>query len=390
MQSFLPLLEIEVMINKRLLIKNLLAHNDENSFYDKKRQLNLGSKEGKAKFLKHICALSNSNPKNNSYIVVGVHDEDNEIVGVDFFDDAKLQNLINAYLENPPIVLYENIHFPHLPQRKVVGLVTIRPTNKMTALRKNIWKYYGGSVFFRDGSISMSKVFDLEIKDVNSKVVTEIEKHAHNNIELTLDGVIDFVHRYDSGLHPKYKVFKESFVVCWAGLEKRVKEKSYFSRVDVELINEHVKLFYSTHDEVEIELNDYSFSLIEYVRLGFNNQYKYYPLERMSFLFDDKGSYQIDSEFLFSPPEFEKKLLHHIYNSNNALCDKLGKGTRISKREQEDVLNLAPTYMLCYLNGFEEAKDKLQELSGIMKKQGEEAYQSLKDTQRILRKIKYH
>ena len=60
------------MINKRLLIKSLLAHNDENSFYDKKRQLNLVQREGKAKFLKHICALSNSNPKNNSYIVVGV------------------------------------------------------------------------------------------------------------------------------------------------------------------------------------------------------------------------------------------------------------------------------------------------------------------------------
>ncbi|MFK7750173.1 MAG: ATP-binding protein, partial [Kordia sp.] len=42
------------MINKRLLIKNLLAHNDENSFYDKKRKLNIGEKEGKAKFLKHI------------------------------------------------------------------------------------------------------------------------------------------------------------------------------------------------------------------------------------------------------------------------------------------------------------------------------------------------
>ena len=41
------------MINKRLLIKNLLAHNDESSFYDKKRQLNLHSKEGKAKFLKN-------------------------------------------------------------------------------------------------------------------------------------------------------------------------------------------------------------------------------------------------------------------------------------------------------------------------------------------------
>jgi len=378
------------MINKRLLIKTLLAHNDENSFYDKKRQLNLGEKEGKAKFLKHICALSNSNPKNNSYIVVGVHDEDNEIVGVDFFDDAKLQNLINAYLENPPLVLYENIHFPHLPQGKAVGLVTIRPTNKMTALRKNIWKYYGGAVFFRDGSISMSKIFDLQLKDVNSEVVAEIEKHAQNNIELTLDGVVDFVHRYDSSLHPQYKVFKESFVVCWAGLEKRVKEKSYFSRVDVELINEHVKLFYSVHDEVEIEVSTHSFSLIEYVRLGFNDRYKYYPLERMSFLFDDKGSYQIDSEFLFTPPKIEKKLIHHIYNANNALCEKLHHNTSLSKNEKADIINIAPTYMLCYLNGFEEAKDKLQGLSEMMKKQGEGAYQSLKDTLRVLRKIKYH
>ena len=44
------------MLNKRLLIKNLLAYNDENSFYDKKVQLNLDSKEGKAKFLKAFAA----------------------------------------------------------------------------------------------------------------------------------------------------------------------------------------------------------------------------------------------------------------------------------------------------------------------------------------------
>jgi predicted HTH transcriptional regulator len=30
----------------------------------------------KSKVLKHICALSNSNPANNSYIVVGVEDQD--------------------------------------------------------------------------------------------------------------------------------------------------------------------------------------------------------------------------------------------------------------------------------------------------------------------------
>ena len=52
--------------------------------------------------------------------------------------------------------------------------------------------------------------------------------------------------------------------------------------------------------------------------------------------------------------------------------------------------NLAPTYMLCYLNGFEAALGKLNELAAVLKQHGEETYQGLKDTQRILRKIKYH
>ena len=149
-----------------------------------KRQ-DIGSKEGKAKFLKHICALSNSNPKNNSYIVIGVDDRDNAIVGVPFFDDSKLQNLINAYLENPPIISYENIPFPKLSDDRVVGLVTIRAQDKLTALRRNIWKYWGGTVFFRDGSISMPKAFKSDVKDVNSEIVAAIETHAHNNIAVS-------------------------------------------------------------------------------------------------------------------------------------------------------------------------------------------------------------
>ena len=124
------------MINKRLLIKNLLAHNDECSFYDKKRQLNLHTREGKAKFLKHICALSNSNPTNNSYIVVGVEDQENTIVGDDFFDDSRIQNLVNAYLENPPQIQYENVPFPNLPKDKVVGLVTIKANDKASSFKK--------------------------------------------------------------------------------------------------------------------------------------------------------------------------------------------------------------------------------------------------------------
>ena len=64
---------------------------------------------------------------------------------------------------------------------------------KVCSLRKNIWKYYGGAVYIREGSISMPKNFGIELKDVNSEIVSSIENHAQNNIELTLDGVFDFM-----------------------------------------------------------------------------------------------------------------------------------------------------------------------------------------------------
>ena len=376
------------MINKRLLIKHLLAHNDENSFYDKKRKIDISHKEGKAKFLKHICALSNSNPKNNSFIVIGVEDEDNKIIGVDFFDDSKIQNLINAYLSHPPIVSYENIPFPHLPDDKVVGLVTIRPTGKITSLRKNIWKYYGGSVFFRDGSMSMPKVFDIEIKDVNSKIVEAIEKHAQNNMEHTLNGVFDFM-TTRKDFNAQYKVFKEYFVVCWAGQKKIVKKEVFYSRVDIELINEQVRLFFSALDDVSITINDDSFKIIEYVNLGFQDSNKYYQLEETIIKFEDNVNYNIETRLLFEPPQFNKKDLHHIYNTNNAILEKLKKGLTLTDREEMDLKNLPATYLICYLNLFQQAIDKLNEAKPYLKSYNKDVYHLYKESLRILRKVKY-
>lgn len=376
------------MINKRLLIKNLLAHNDENSFYDKKRKIDISLKEGKAKFLKHVCALSNSNPKNNSFIVIGVEDEDNAIVGVDFFDDSKIQNLINAYLSNPPVVQYENIPFPHLPDHKVVGLVTIRANDGLTSLRKNIWKYYGGSVFFRDGSMSMPKVFKSDIKDVNSEIVEAIESHSHNNIEYTLDGVFDFMNKRKD-YHPQYKVFKEYFVVCWAGQRKEMRDVVFFSRVDIELINEQVRLFYSALDEVSISFDEDTFKIIEYVSLGLQDNFKYYPLEETMIQFNDNANYTIDSTLVFQPPEFDKKVLHHIYNTNNAILEKLKKGGTLNLSETNDLHNLPATYLICYFNLFHEAIDKLMEAKPYLKAYSDAVYNKFKESVRILRKVKY-
>ncbi|HET8736811.1 MAG TPA: ATP-binding protein [Pricia sp.] len=378
------------MINKRLLVKNLLAHNDENSFYDKKRFVDIGQREGKAKFLKHVCALANSNPKNRSFIVIGVEDEDSKITGVDFFDDSKIQNLVNAYLDNPPLISYENIPFPHLPEGKVVGLVTITSNGKVCALRKNIWKYYGGMVFFREGSISMPKAFDIELKDINSGTVATIEQHARNNIELTLDGVIDFINHRHPDLESDYKVFKEQFVVCWAGNRKTVKDKTYYSRVDIELINEQVKLFYSTLDEITISYDENSFTTKEYVPLGLGAKTSYHPLEEVVITFEDNGTYQIQSKLLFEPPRYDAHSLHHIYNTNNAILQKLERKIALTPSEVRDLEHLPNTYLICYLNGFDEAKVQMDAARPYLKAYDEKIHRSLKEALRILRKVRYN
>ena len=379
------------MINKRLLIKNLLAHNGENSFYDKKLRVDIGSREGKAKFLKHVCSLSNTNPNNNSYIVIGIQDEDNQIVGVDFFDDSKIQNLINAYLEHPPIVSYENVQFPHLPDDKVVGLVSIRPKkdNSICALRKNIWKYWGGTVFMREGSISKPKVFDIEIKDINYEIVAAIEQNSQNNIELTLDGFHDFILK-SRDFNPKYKVFKEYFVLCWAAKPKTVGNKTFYSRVNIQLINEQVKLFYSDLDEVEIQYDDDKFEILEYVHLGLQNKFQYYPLEKVSIQFKDNMHYDIESKLIFEPPQFDQKTLRHYLNHNDSLLKKLEKKLALNSVEKSELLNMSTIYLIAYLNGFETSLEKLEEAKGLLKSVHRKAYERLKDNMRILRKIKYN
>lgn len=376
------------MINKRLLIKNLLAHNDESSFYDKKRQLNLHSREGKAKFLKHICALSNSNPTNNSYIVVGVEDQDNTIVGDDFFDDSRIQNLVNAYLENPPKIQYENVPFPNLPKDKVIGLVTVKPKSKTSHFKKGIHTILANSIFIRRGSNTMPLEGEMEKNYQNTETVIGIENNSRNSIEYTLDGVIDFMNFRHKDMGPKYKVFKELFVICWAGIAKKSRDKTYLSRVDIELINEQIKLFYSAQDVVEIIFDEDTFTIIEYVPLGLNDKTSYYPLEKQTIHFHDNGYYKIERQILFKPPEFNKKMLFHIYNSNIALLNKLQKGLSLSEREQKDLENLPSTFMICYLNGFEEAKQKLIDAK-ILLKPFIPVYLSFKEALRILRKMKY-
>lgn len=379
------------MINKRLLIKNLLSHNDENSFYDKKQKLSLHNKEGKAKFIKHICALSNSNPTNNSYIIIGVEDTENKIIGVDFFDDSKIQNLVNAYLNNPPKIQYENVPFPKLPRHKVIGLVTIAPIEKVTSLSKNSWKYKSGSIFYRRGSNSMPVLTTFELINTNQSIVESIEKNASSNIELTLNGVFDFINNHKPEYNPQYKVFKEQFVLCWAGKKEIINKQEFFSRVDIELINEQVRLFFSALDEVQISYNSNSFIITEYILLGIDKNELHYPLEKTIINFKDNGKHDIVKEMLFTPPKFDLGRIEHIYNNNNAIVSKIENNRALSVTEHEDVLRLPTNYLICYLNGYLDAPEQLRKAKEYIKSDtNKTTYLKYKEAMRVLRKVKYN
>lgn len=379
------------MINKRLLIKNLLSHNDENSFYDKKQKLSLSSKEGKAKFIKHVCALSNSNPNNNSYIVIGIEDEENKIIGVDFYDDSKIQNLVNAYLKNPPKIEYENVPFPRLQRHKVIGLVTIYPTKLITSLAKNAWKYRRGTIFYRRGSNSMPIEDGFILKNNNKAIVEAIEKNASNNIQLTLDGVFDFINRHKPEYNPQYKVFNEQFVLCWAGKKKVINDEEFFTRVDIELINEQVRLFFSSLDDVQISYNEQSFIITEYIVLGIDKSEKRYPLEKTIINFKDNGKHDIVTEFLFEAPQYHHDILQLIYDNNNSIIAKIVNNKPLSVIEHEDVYRLPTSYLICYLNGFESAPLQLKKAKNYIKNlEDKTTYIKYKEAIRVIRKVKYN
>ncbi|MHC5310680.1 DUF5929 domain-containing protein [Myroides sp. LJL116] len=377
------------MINKRLLIKNILAYYDENSFYDKKRQLNLHTANGKAKFLKHICALSNSNPLNNAYLLVGIEDKENSIIGVDFYDDSKIQNLVNAYLDNPPTITYDNVSFDSLSQDKVIGLVTIGPKSGLTSFKRTISIITKGTHFYRIGSTSVPNAEASAVQD-NSAMVSSIEKNSWNNLQTTLQSVVNFVTVTHKDMKPKYEVFKEQFVICWAGNKTMVKGTAFYSRMDISFINEQIKLFYSDLDSVTLFYNQDEFVITEYLNLGLNDKTSFYPFMEVAIKFLDNGTYTMEHTMLFEAPTYNINILRHIYQSCLKIITKITQSVSLTSKEEKGLSKLCFNLMLCYLNGMDQAKEDLLRIKDYLKQHKDPTlFKDFKEVMRILRKLKY-
>ena len=133
-----------------------------------------------------------------------------------------------------------------------------------------------------------------------------------------------------------------------------------------------------------------SFTILEYVDLGLHNTKKYFPLEETTIRFENNANYFIESELLFEPPQYDKKILHHIYNNNNTILEKIKANKQLSNIEQKDFKLFPKTYLICALNGFELAINKLKEAKPYLKNLSDKtSYIQYKDSLRILRKLKY-
>jgi hypothetical protein len=100
--------------------------------------------------------------------------------------------------------------------------------------------------------------------------------------------------------------------VIYGRKSKRIRYTNYLSRVDIELINEQIKLFYSASlDVVTITFDDDSFTIVEHVPLGLNDKTSYYPLEKVTIHFMTMVI-KMETQLVFEPPEYNRKCCIHL------------------------------------------------------------------------------
>jgi len=201
---------------------------------------------------------------------------------------------------------------------------------------------------------------------------------------------MDFMVYRHKDLECHYKVFVEQFVVCWAGIPKTVKGITYYSRVDIEMITEQVKLFYSALDEVEIAAEENSLTITEYVRLGLGPQKKYFPFEITRLQFSNNGRYTLLSDLIFQPPKYNKKTLLHLQNTSLQLVRKVEKGVNFSPLELEELSAVPEILLLCYLNELPGVLELMEQAKDLLRPDHPKVYAAMKEALRILRKVKYN
>ncbi|WP_217519012.1 ATP-binding protein [Vibrio metschnikovii] len=299
------------MLNRRKLIQLALSEvPSETEYLDYKQEINLSSEAGRAKLLRIICAMSNSNPAGRSFIFVGISDS-KELIGASFIDDADFQNAIKGYISNCPKVIYENVSVPSLESNKFVGIISIYPNENLSEICKKIWKLKPGDRFFRRGS-STDKGHNESTCTANQRESLELVRRSSVTLESTLNATLAFYRDSSKSYSPRHYVFNDQYVVAVSSWKN---EDNSLSEVTVQLINEEVSFFWSALENVTLEKTEQSL-VIEELAMFFWKGVRYLiPKKRVEIDFPISSSYQVNQFKLSNIPELSSKDIDEFLGS---------------------------------------------------------------------------
>jgi hypothetical protein len=132
------------------------------------------------------------------------------------------------------------------------------------------------------------------------------------------------------------------------------------TEVDVRIVNEASRLFYSAVQWVDIKTTDSEFVILEYKVLGFDNNFTLYPFEETKIIFHENGNFNISTEIIFNPPKFDNDAIKVLYSKTKDFESKIVRGDKIDYAKDLDFyLGIANYFLICYFNGINEAKTDL-------------------------------
>ncbi len=132
-------------------IASLLEHHPEQSKFDCKRTLNLGSEHEKSEFVKDVVGVANAHGDETGYLLYGVDlGVSDAIIGMtNRFDDASLQQLVNSKVDKPVSFIYHEANVAG----SIVGVVVIPPSStRPHVVRVNFGSLREGDIKIRRGS----------------------------------------------------------------------------------------------------------------------------------------------------------------------------------------------------------------------------------------------
>ncbi|MDN3653605.1 ATP-binding protein [Thalassotalea ponticola] len=337
------------MLNRNKLLQLSLSEiPSETEYLDYKQQIDITSESGRAKLIRLICAMNNSNPNAHSFIFVGIGD-DKTIIGVPFLDDAKFQNAVKGFISNCPKLSYENINFNDTAPEKFIGIITIYPSENISYVAKNIWKLKEGDKFIRRGSTTEKYDGDNEHLHKNIRVKqnqfesNQLTQKATVSLGSTLDAVISFYNDTDKEYNPRHYVFNDQ---CVVGISTWYEENSdYHSEVTVSILNDQVTYFWSALDTVKIECLEQHILIEEQALVFWQGERIYFPFKLTKLDFSKLGSYSVQKKLLLSMPHLTTEEIADFINS---IPGKL-------KREKEYIEILPYELLLAALNGSQKA-----------------------------------